>query len=52
MGVKYSHDPFDKWDIEESEKVIKGTTIMDNFDMREFLSLIRVDEEVIEWYDH
>lgn len=52
MGLKFTRDPFDKWDIEESEKVIKGSTIMDNFDMREFLNLIHVDEEAIEWCDY
>ena len=39
----------DRWRIEIDEHHIKGFTYMDNFDMREFLMLIGVDSENIEW---
>lgn len=40
---------FDEWSIEEDDFVIKGSTWMDNFEMDEFLKLIGVPEEKIEW---
>jgi hypothetical protein len=38
---------WDKWDIDETEDYIKGWTIMENFDMYEYLKLIGVDMEKV-----
>jgi hypothetical protein len=37
----YARDD-DKWDIRETEKTIEGFTIMDNFNMFQFFSLIGI----------
>ena len=42
----------DKWDIEEEDKVIKGFTYMDNFDMHWFLKQIDVDTKKVKFGDH
>lgn len=39
----------DAWSISEDDYSICGYATMDNFDMREFLSLIGVDADDIEW---
>ncbi len=39
----------DEWDITESNIAIKGDTFMDNFDMEDFLKLIGVNSEDVEW---
>ena len=40
---------WDEWNIMESPDEIIGETIMDNFDMEEFLRLIGVDADKIKW---
>ena len=39
----------DKWDIEVVENAVRGSTFMDNFDMRWFLKQIGVTYEAILW---
>lgn len=39
----------DKWYIIENEYSIEGNTIMDNFDMNQFLNYIGIKDEDIEW---
>jgi hypothetical protein len=45
------NDPYvtdsDRWDIEEDDDFIKGSTFMDNFDMYWFLTEIGVPEDKI-----
>jgi len=44
-------DKYDAWNINEDELFVYGSTGMDNFDMREFLSMIGVDDRIIKWDD-
>ena len=44
----YSNDP---WKISETDKFIRGSTMMDNFDMLWFLSSIGVKQEYIDYID-
>jgi len=39
--------PDEYWDVYETEYMIRGTTIMDNFDMYKFLRRIGVPDEAI-----
>jgi len=39
----------DRWNIDESEYVLSGSTFMDNFDMSEFMELIGVDMTKVKW---
>ena len=41
--------PDDYWSIEVSFDYVKGSTMMDNFDMYKFLENIGVAEDDIEW---
>jgi replication-associated recombination protein RarA len=41
-----------EWDIEIEKDNLKGSTWMDNFDMRRFLTLIGVDTSKAKWSDH
>jgi hypothetical protein len=41
---------YDRWDINEEYHEIKGSGIMDNFDMRKFLDQIGVDKNYIIWW--
>jgi hypothetical protein len=41
---------FDAWEIEETEDYVKGSTIMDNFDMYEYLKIIGVDMDKVEYW--
>jgi len=40
------------WSIESNENYLKGSTWMDNFDMREFMEKIGVDMEEVRWAEH
>lgn len=40
----------DAWEIEETEDYIKGSTYMDNFDMYEYLKIIGVDMDKVEYW--
>jgi hypothetical protein len=40
---------FDAWNIEVNEDYVRGWTMMDNFDMYEFLKHIGVDSNDIRW---
>lgn len=42
----------DNWDIEVTEDFVRGSTWMDNFDMRAFLKRIDVKDEDIRWGDY
>ena len=42
-------DDYDAWTIEETKYEVKGSTIMDNFDMDAFLNKIGVKD--VEWGD-
>jgi hypothetical protein len=44
-----SFDKYCSWDIEETDTEIKGCTIIDNFDMDQFLLLIGVEEDKVVW---
>ena len=43
---------YDSWEITIEEDYIKGSTLMDNFDMGHYLSSIGVDPDVVEWSDY
>lgn len=45
------YDEWDRWSITETDQLIRGFTIMDNFNMSKFLRLIGVDVEDVEWED-
>ena len=42
-------DDDDEWSITQEDGVLQGYTSMDNFDMRNFLEVIKVPGEVITW---
>ena len=42
----------DQWSIEENDETIRGYTIMDNFDMHDFLENIGVDMSKVRWEDY
>lgn len=42
-------DPGQAWKVEETDEQITTTTIMDNFDMHDFLIAIGVKKDDIEW---
>lgn len=42
---------YDEWNITEDEDEIKGTTMMDNLDMKFFLDWIGVPNKYIKWSD-
>lgn len=44
-------DPCDEWSVKDDGCVISGNTMMDNFDMRAFLTEIGVPKTVVEWGD-
>lgn len=46
-----SNHKYDAWNISEDEFCIYGRTSMDNFDMWEFLRVIGVDMNMVEWGD-
>ena len=46
LGLKYSEE---KWEIGEENGFITGETILDNFDMAEFLDIIGVNSKQINW---
>lgn len=50
--IEYNWDKGDKWEITENEDEIKGETIIDNFDMEDFLNKIKVKDSVIQWLDY
>jgi hypothetical protein len=37
------------WSITETDENIKGSTVMDNFDMHRFLNEIGINGDLIEW---
>ena len=47
-----SSQPADRWHIFETKRHIKGSTIMDNFDMKGFLDTIGVSDADIDMYDY
>jgi hypothetical protein len=49
---EYTNPRYDKWFIEESNQQILGDTTMDNFPMSEFLDMIGVADEHINWEGH
>jgi hypothetical protein len=54
VGVEMNLDyaDTDYWNVSVDNGVVHGDTSMDNFSMDEFLNLIGVPDEVIEWdYD-
>ena len=44
-------DYFDKWDIQENNTHIAGSTFIDNFDMYDFLQGIGVNDKYVDWFD-
>ena len=44
-----TRNSFDAWEIKEGRFLIKGFTSMDNFDMEEYLKVIGVDLDEVEW---
>lgn len=46
LGLEYFQE---KWEIGEENEFITGITIMDNFDMEEFLNIIGVNPKQINW---
>jgi hypothetical protein len=49
MGVEYTDWA---WEIGETDEVIYGSTLMDNFDMEEFLGKIGVPSKAVKWDDY
>ena len=49
LGLEYADD---EWNISVTDTHVKGDTIMDNFDMREFLDKIGVPEEAVQWDEY
>jgi hypothetical protein len=47
-----SFDKYCSWDIEETDTEIKGCTIIDNFDMDQFLLLIGIEEDKVVWREY
>lgn len=45
LGIQH----YNEWRIEESDNNLEGYTIMDNFDMHEFMKLLGVNMENVEW---
>lgn len=43
------HAMTDPWTIEVTEETVKGSTWMDNFDMRHYLWIIGIPENKIKW---
>ena len=39
------------WNVELNGGIIEGSTNMDNFNMRKFMSKIGIDPDIIEWGD-
>ena len=48
IGIEYSSDA---WKIEVTDKVVSADTIMNNFDMGDFLDKIGVDRRLVKWND-
>lgn len=46
LGLEYYKE---KWEIDEKNGFITGETILDNFDMAEFLNIIGVNPKRINW---
>lgn len=42
---------WDMWNISENSEFISGSTIMDNFDMFEYLATIGITKDMMELYD-
>ena len=54
MGDEYGisvWDSHDEWDITVTRNHVKGTTMMDNFDMERYLKAIGISGDVVEWSD-
>lgn len=47
LGISVDDDS--RWDIEESENFISGTTYMDNFSFDEFFELIGINDAYVIW---
>jgi len=43
------YDECDNWNITVDDYAVRGSTIMDNFDMAEYLKEIGVDMECVTW---
>ena len=50
LGIEFC-EKSDAWRIEEKTNTICGFTIIDNFDMEEFLKKIDIPEDKIKWED-
>lgn len=50
LNMRYV-DPFESWDISETDDKITGFTLMDNFNMYLFLKLIGIDDNDVQWED-
>lgn len=48
MGMSSSDE---RWDIQETDDIIGGSTWMDNFSMNQFLQKIGVPSGLVEWND-
>jgi len=46
FGIEYSTE---KWKVDVTEKSISADTIMNNFDMGEFLDKIGINRCIVEW---
>ncbi len=48
--IEYPVTEYDAWDIQVRTGYIRGTTLMDNFDMRYFLAnVVGISEDKIDW---
>jgi hypothetical protein len=55
LGIPFAESPvsgFDDWEITESKHSVKGSTQMNNFDMRDFLEKIGIDPQEISITGH
>lgn len=51
LKYKFEYCDHSPWTIKEYDDCIFGETSMDNFDMRDYLDYIKVDEKYIDWDD-
>jgi len=49
LGIEYSEHP---WKIDITEDFVSADTIMNNFDMGEFLDKIGIDRSLVEWSEY
>ena len=51
INDRFYCDEDDAWNIAEMDHVIKGSTFMDNFDMRELFDILDIDNNNYKFYD-